>query len=471
MSGPNDEKYRPLVVQALDSAVEATALGVGKRKQGKVRDMYTFEDQVVLVTTDRVSAFDRNLAVVPFKGQVLNQCSSWWFEQTKHIIPNHIISVPDPTTIVCKKCKVFPIEFVVRGFITGSTATSMWTNYNKGMREYCGHKLPDGLRKDQRLSQNICTPTTKEEEHDRLISPQEIVQEGWMTQEEWDFCHQKALELFSFGQKIAAERGLLLVDTKYEMGRNESGEIVLVDEIHTPDSSRYWLADTYEERFANNQGPQNIDKDILRRWFKEKCDPYTDKVLPEAPPSLRTLLSLRYIQLYEMITGKDFEFPSLDLPAGERISAGLAKGGLDMATTKKVVLFTDMDKTATCVCGTIAALDRYGLSWNLHQVSSFKAPTKVLDILEVHQKAREKSGGKAKVVVITIAQHSNILAGIAAANYSFPTIASPGAVAEQTGGLIPTNVRSTLQVPPNVPVLTVMHPQNAALAAFQILEL
>jgi len=224
---------------------------------------------------------------------------------------------------LAKKCDVFQIEFVVRGYITGSTSTSLWTVYNNGDRIYCGNDLPEGLLKNQKLDANMLTPTTKEEHHDRPISPDEIVSEGWMTQVDWDYCSQKALELFAFGQKKAAENGMILVDTKYEMGRDSDGEIMLIDEIHTPDSSRYWIAKTYDERMAAGQEPQNIDKEFLRLWFVDNCDPYNDEILPEAPKELVTELSSRYIYLYETITGGVFPFPDAGKSVSDRINENL----------------------------------------------------------------------------------------------------------------------------------------------------
>ena len=254
---------------------------------------------------------------------MLNLTSAWWFEQTKDIIPNHVIDVPDPNVTLAKICDVFPIEFVVRGYITGSTSTALWTVYNNGDREYCGNTLPEGLVKNQKLEANMLTPTTKEEHHDRPIAPDEIVSEGWMTKKDWDYCSYKAQELFSFGQKKAAENGMILVDTKYEMGRDADGTIRLIDEIHTPDSSRYWIAETYDERMAVGENPQNIDKEFLRLWFVDNCDPYNDETLPDAPKELVTELSSRYIYLYETITGAAFPFPSVSKPVLERINENL----------------------------------------------------------------------------------------------------------------------------------------------------
>ena len=284
-------------------------------QQGKVRDTYVDDNRLVIVTTDRQSAFDRHLASVPYKGQVLNQTSAWWMQQTAHLVPNALLSTPDPNACVMKKCTVFPVEFVVRGFMTGSTETSLWTHYKAGAREYCGNRFPDGMRKNDRLQVNVVTPTTKAEDHDEPISPEDIIKRGLMTEEEWATASAAALRLFAFGQQEAAKRGLLLVDTKYEFGKDEEdgSTILLIDEIHTPDSSRYWLAESYEQRHAAGEEPQNIDKEFLRLWFRANCDPYKDEVLPAAPDALVMELSRRYVLLYEMITGTPFE-PAPCLP-------------------------------------------------------------------------------------------------------------------------------------------------------------
>ncbi|CAB9511279.1 succinocarboxamide synthase, chloroplastic [Seminavis robusta] len=296
-----------------------------KRRVGKVRDRYEGDIRLALVTTDRQSGFDRQLARVPFKGAVLNLTSAYWFEKTTHIIPNHLVSVPHPNVSIVKKCKPFPIEFVVRSYMTGSTSTSIWKNYQDGVRNYCGHDLPDGMTKNQKLAKNLLTPTTKEEEHDRPISAADIVAEKWMTQEDFDICAKAALQVFAFGQTLAAERGLILVDTKYEFGRDlETGEILLIDEVHTPDSSRYWLASTYQQRISEGKEPDNIDKEFLRLWFRKNCDPYKDEVLPEAPRDLVCELARRYVTLYEMITWNDFEFDARgEEPIGEALLAHL----------------------------------------------------------------------------------------------------------------------------------------------------
>ena len=315
--------YKDRIKIELNNTLINTNLPNGTKKTGKVRDQYELKNQIALITTDRQSAFDRVLASIPFKGQVLNLTSAWWFEQTKHIIPNQVISVPDPNVTLAKKCEVFPIEFVVRGYITGSTSTSLWTVYKNGDREYCGNILKGGLIKNQKLETNMLTPTTKEEHHDRPISPSDIISENWMSSKDWEYCSKKALELFEFGQKKAAENGMILVDTKYEMGKDKNGNILLIDEIHTPDSSRYWIANSYNDRMKNNKEPQNIDKEFLRLWFVDNCDPYNDKTLPSAPEELVLELSSRYIYLYETITGGIFPFPNSKISIQNRITNNL----------------------------------------------------------------------------------------------------------------------------------------------------
>ncbi len=299
--------------------------GLGERKVGKVRDSYFSKDQVIMITTDRQSAFDRVLTAIPFKGQVLNQASVWWFKKTAEIIPNYVLEVPDPNVTIGKRCEVFPFEMVVRGYLTGSTSTSIWVNYEKGERRFGGITLLDNMKKNVLLPKNIITPSTKFEEHDRNITSQDIIGEGMASKEDWDYIGSKALELFSFGQRIAKEHGLILVDTKYEFGRDKEGNIILIDEIHTPDSSRYWLADTYKENIAAGKEPDNIDKEFLRLWFKDHCDPYNDKELPEAPEDLVVELAGRYIKLYEMITGQPFKFS--DQPISQRLEENLRQAG------------------------------------------------------------------------------------------------------------------------------------------------
>ncbi len=315
------EDIKKAATRAVASCVTSTALPIleekkFKRYEGKVRDTYVDDDILVAVTTDRQSAFDRHLANIPFKGAVLNMTAFWWFEQTEKICPNAVLVKPPvhPNVSIMRKCEVFPIEFVVRGYLTGSTSTSLWTHYKNGGRNYCGNPLEDGMEKNVKLPRNIVTPTTKEKEHDRPISLEDIVKENWMNKEDLDYCVEKTLEIFNFSQQVAKERNLILVDTKYEFGKDpKTGKIYLIDEINTPDSSRYWIQNTYEERvLKNKQEPDMIDKEFLRLWFADRCDPYdTSKPLPEAPTELKAELSARYALLYEMITGEKFQIPDV----------------------------------------------------------------------------------------------------------------------------------------------------------------
>lgn len=317
------EKYSEEIRRNLDNCLTVINSESSTIYSGKVRECYELDEKFALVTTDRQSAFDRVLASVPFKGQVLNMISAWWFEKTGHIMKNHLIEVPDPNISVVEKCAPFPVEFVVRGYITGSSNTSLWTNYAAGKRNYCGINFPDGLVKNQKLENIVITPTTKAEIGDVPISPEEIISQNLMNESQWEYCSRKAIELFSFGQKVSQEKGYILVDTKYEMGISSTDEIVLIDEVHSPDSSRFWEFSTYEERFAKGEEPENIDKEFLRLWFKKNCDPYNDKELPQAPSELIVELSLRYIQVYEKMTGSSFDFPHSNREVGLRVSNAL----------------------------------------------------------------------------------------------------------------------------------------------------
>ncbi len=310
-----------IIKKQIGQTLNGTDLKLGKKYKGKVRDVYEDGGKVFLISTDRQSAFDRSLAQIPFKGQVLTQTSAFWFEQTKDIVRNHIIDIPDPNVVAGKKLTVFPVEMVIRGYPTGVTETAAWTAYAKGERLFCGNVLPEGMKKNQKFPEPIITPTTKSEIHDEKISAEEIVEQALMTQEQWDHLADKTRKIFQRGQEIAARNGLILVDTKYEFGHDEDGNIYLLDEIHTPDSSRFWLKDSYEQRFSEGKEPENIDKEFLRLWFKENCDPYKDDVLPDAPEELVVELSKRYIQLYEMITGQEFDAEPGDVK--ERIEHNL----------------------------------------------------------------------------------------------------------------------------------------------------
>ncbi|MGL4197675.1 MAG: phosphoribosylaminoimidazolesuccinocarboxamide synthase [Allorhizobium sp.] len=276
--------------------------------RGKVRENYDLSDgSRIIISTDRLSAFDRILTCIPYKGQVLTQTARYWFEKTADICPNHVISYPDPNVVVGKRLDILPVEIVVRGYLAGTTGTSILTLYKKGERNMYGITLPDGMRDNQKLPTPIITPTSKEFDggHDEALTPAEIIEKKLLTAEQWETLSHYALALFARGQELAAKRGLILVDTKYEFGTDENGTIILADEIHTPDSSRYWIADSYQASFEKGARPQSFDKDFVRAWVAERCNPYVDQI-PEIPQTLVEETSKVYIKAYEAITGEPF---------------------------------------------------------------------------------------------------------------------------------------------------------------------
>jgi phosphoribosylaminoimidazole-succinocarboxamide synthase len=278
------------------------------RYNGKVRENYDLPDgSRIIIATDRLSAFDVILTAIPFKGQVLTQTARYWFEETADICPNHVLSYPDPNVVIGTRLDILPVEIVVRGYLAGTTSTSILTKYRKGERQMYGITLPDGMKDNEKLPEPIITPTSKAFDggHDEPLSGDEILAQGLLTAEQWETVSRYALALFARGQARAAERGLILVDTKYEFGTDKDGRIVLADEIHTPDSSRYWIADSYAESFARGGRPASFDKDFVRAWVTERCDPYKDPI-PEIPRELIEQTSKVYIQAFEQITGKTF---------------------------------------------------------------------------------------------------------------------------------------------------------------------
>ena len=275
---------------------------------GKVRDCYDLPDDTrILISSDRISAFDRILTAIPYKGQVLTQVARFWFDHTADICPNHVISYPDPNVVIGKRLTILPVEIVVRGYLAGSTSTSILTQYKQGVRAMYGHVFPDNLADNQALPHAIITPTSKAFDggHDEPLTAAEILSQGLLTAAQWDDVSAKALALFARGQQMAAERGLILVDTKYEFGLDTDGNILLADEIHTPDSSRYWLADGYQQALTGGTRPPSFDKDVIRSWVVARCDPYTDPI-PEIPTEMIEATSKIYIQAYEAITGQTF---------------------------------------------------------------------------------------------------------------------------------------------------------------------
>ncbi len=276
---------------------------------GKVRDCYDLPDnRRILISSDRISAFDRILGAIPFKGQVLTQTARFWFEHTADICRNHVLAYPDPNVVIGRRLEILPVEIVVRGYLAGTTSTSILTRYKTGERSMYGHHLPDGLRDNETLPAAIITPTSKAFDggHDEPLTADDIIAQELLSKAQWEEISSIALSLFARGQQMAADRGLILVDTKYEFGVDEEGNILLADEIHTPDSSRFWLADGYEKAFEEGGRPPSFDKDIIRAWVDARCDPYKDPI-PEIPAEMIEATSKVYMEAYEAITGQTFE--------------------------------------------------------------------------------------------------------------------------------------------------------------------
>ncbi len=313
-----------VIAQQIPYVLEGTDFqNLGNLYKGKVRDNYTKGDRRILITSDRLSAFDRIITLIPFKGQVLNQLTRFWFEETKDIFPNYVKDYPDPNVIVGEECEPLMVEMVIRGYITGSTSTSLWYNYERGVREMGGNILPEGLKKNMKLKEPIITPSTKavQGEHDKNITPDEILKQGLLTPQEWDFLADATRKLYARGVEIAAKQGVILVDTKYEFGRNKDGKIMLIDEVHTPDSSRFWLADTYEEKLAAGEEPDNINKEFLRLKLAEQGF-IGDGEVPPISDELRIQTAQKYIEAFELITGQNFHAEPGDVLS--RIESNLA---------------------------------------------------------------------------------------------------------------------------------------------------
>lgn len=309
---------------ALPLALDQVAFAdLGPKTSGKVREIYRQDDHLVLITTDRLSAFDHILGLVPYKGQVLNQLAAFWFGATQDIVPNHLVALPDPNVAIVRACTPLPVEVVVRGYITGVTQTALWYRYSQGERHIYGMDFPDGLQKNDRLSEPIITPTTKARDggHDERITPDQIVAQGLVDADVWEQVSAAAFAVFRRGQAIAQRAGLILVDTKYEFGLSPEGEVMLIDEVHTPDSSRFWLAGSYSARHAAEVEPENFDKEFIRLYYAARG--YRGDGVPFAlPPDLAVQAAERYIRTYELLTGT--AFAPAALPAAPRIARALA---------------------------------------------------------------------------------------------------------------------------------------------------
>jgi len=306
---------------------DATIPELPNHYRGKVRDNYDLPDgRRIIIATDRLSAFDRIITAIPLKGQVLTQIARFWFDATRGICPNHVIEYPDPNVLVCRRLAIMPVEIVVRDYLTGTTATSIWPMYNAGRREIYGIRLPEGLCENQKLPSTIITPTTKALDggHDEPLTADQIIARNLLTPEQWRTVSELALALFARGRETACGHGLILVDTKYEFGSDPAGHIVLADEIHTPDSTRYWLAESYQRRFAAGEPPESLDKDFVRRWVTARCDPYRDPI-PEIPSEVVAEAARLYLQVFESITGQRLDLPDPATPILNRIRGNLTR--------------------------------------------------------------------------------------------------------------------------------------------------
>ena len=426
-------------------------------RRGKVRDMLQLSDNLLaLVQSTRQSAFDRHICDIPFKGHVLTELAAWWFQKIEEakICKTHYL-VHRHNIMFAKPCTVIPLEIIVRGYITGNTSTSMWTNYKNGMREYCGVKLEENYVKNQKLSAPVITPTTKGEK-DELISPTQIVEQGYMTQEVWDVIADTAMKLFEFGVAEAAKKGLILVDTKYEFGYDSDGNLTLIDEVHTCDSSRYWIADAYDDCMANGVEPKKYDKDIVRYWLKENPD-------ETIPDSLIEKTSITYVEFYERLCEKKLHHyhfldvnntnPRWDSPEQElrEIACGIFNSCIIICGSVK-----DMEH-----CQSIANNLNQNIIYNIYPCSAHKETEKLIKLLK-RVRVYESC------VLVTVAGMSNALSGVVACNTRLPVIACPPFKDKMD---MMVNINSSLQCPSKVPVMTVLSPSNAAECVLRMLSL
>ena len=440
----------------LDSnSIEYPRLNIDFVKHGKVRDIYTVNNELILfVHTDRLSSFDRHICDVPGKGNILNSLSTWWMNQTKHIIDNHIISSYD-NILVAKRCRIIPIEVIVRGYMTGSTETSLWTHYSQGTRNYCGINFRDGYVKNQVLDTPVVTPTTKGE-RDELISAEVIVSSGILSQSQWDYINGVALRLFEYGQMVAAKKGLILVDTKYEFGFDTAGNIILIDELHTCDSSRYWIQSSYNELFNNQKEPKKLDKDAIRDYVRGVCDPYKVEKIPEIPNAKISSVLNCYLSCYTKLSG----LPLTVTPYNSQLSTtDIFNNYISNIHQNLVFILAGSESDREHILKIQKELDRYNILYRFVVASAHKSTKKVMAILD------ELNASNRNIIFITVAGRSNALSGVVAAQSKYPVIACPPFKDKMD---MMVNINSSLQCPSHVPVMTILEPLNAALTCKRI---
>lgn len=418
---------------------------------GKVRTVSDIGyGNLLMNASDRLSAFDRHICNIPNKGSVLNHMSAWWFNNTKQIIDNHYIYSRDKYMVV-KKCKPIKLEFVVRGYMTGSTSTSIWPMYNSGKRNMYGITFRNGYVKNQKLDKNIITPTTKGE-HDHPITKEEIISEGYLTESQYNFVSSKAIELFSFGQMVAASKGLILVDTKYEFGFLDD-QIILIDELHTCDSSRYWKLCTYESRFNEGNEPEKLDKDCVRDFVKKNCNPYKDD-LPVIPDELIDKVTNVYKNYLNLFTSNNLDI--------DNCSKNSILNNIENLVQNRVVILSGSESDKSHCEKISNELKKKDIISNTHYCSAHKNTIGVLEILSKYESLNQN------IIYVTVAGMSNALSGVVSCNTRFPVIACPPFKDKMD---MFTNINSSLQCPSNVPVMTILSPLNVALSVKKIFSL
>lgn len=424
---------------------------------GKVRDRFSLGYNLMCFHhSDRLSAFDRHICHVPGKGELLNLINEWWMSRTQHIIPNHFIH-SSGDYLIAKKCEVIPLEFIVRAYITGSTNTSLWTHYKNGVRNYCGIDFPDGLVKNQKLKEPVLTPTTKGEV-DELISYNEILKRKIVNKTELDFIYRKSLELFEYGTEYLQEKGLILVDTKYEFGRDVDGNIILIDEIHTCDSSRFWLESTYEDCHSRRIEPSKLDKDAVRDYVKGICDPYNEPI-PQIPEDKIRDVQECYSGYYELISGEKYNYSSHE--SINKINTNLdsnmvLKNYFQNIHSNVVVILSGSVRDEWFIDKLRTQFKKKDILCLEHISSAHKKTQEVLNILENYN-SMSKFGRR--IIYVTVAGRSNALSGVVACNTHYPVIACPPL---QDKLDLQVNINSTLQMPSDVPVMTILEPINVA---------
>ena len=433
-------------------------MAYGLIKQGKVRDIYDCGQYLIMAHTDRLSAADKHVTNIDGKGHILSKISEFWFDKTSNIVNNHVIKYHN-NYLVCKKCTVIPVEFIVRGYIAGNSKTSLWKNYNDGARTYCGITFQDGLVKNQKLDTPVVTPTTKGET-DELINLQYIIDNNILNQDNLNFIIEKCYQLYNYGSQIASENGLILVDTKYEFGITCDGEIILIDEIHTPDSSRYWIKDTYESLFNNNEEPEKLDKDCIREYLlnikKENTTENTTDTI-EIPESLKNRVKNTYESVYNKLTNNTINH--LNVFDKNDVCDDINELRNIYDVNLAIILYGS-NSDINHVEKIVNELNKLNIPNEYYQLSAHKQTRALLDLLDKFNSINKK------IIYITVAGRSNALSGVVSGhNKKFPVIACPP-FNDKLDMVV--NINSSLQMPSNTPVMTIIEPNNVALSCNRI---